>query len=107
MGGTRAISPRFRTSGRPRQGISPSSARREELGAFDQRLGVAVGFEPAEHIGPAAVAAHGAAQGAIAIGEAADAFDFEPGPFCRAVWSRARAEAQAVAHPRDRPAAGR
>jgi len=51
----------------------------EEIAVEYRELPAAVGFEAAEYVGPAAVAAHGAAQGAIAIGEAADDFDVEPG----------------------------
>ena len=39
MGGTRAISPRLRTSGRPRQGRMPSAAPRKQARAGDQRFG--------------------------------------------------------------------
>ena len=63
MGGTRAISPRFRISGRPRQGIRPSLARANSLRAFDQRVGVPRLIEPAEHVSPGAVAPDGGAQG--------------------------------------------
>ena len=66
-----------------------------------------VGVELAEHVGPRAVAAHGGAGAALAIGEAADRPDRDSGALRRPWWSPRPGSRRDAAPPPARRRAGR